>query len=111
MTRKISQIDNATQFDRLRKQKVRGSARDVADKLNTEISKLNYAIHFWHGTEGISWYMNKNSLQVDQFQSEFEERNIVPYMTVEETHEVSSKVKEATQRYLAELTQILDGVK
>lgn len=109
--RKISQIDNATQFDRLRKQKVRSAIRDVTDKLNNEVSKLNYAVHFWHGAEGVSWFMNKNSLDAEQFQNEFEERNLVPYLTPEETHEVSVKVKEATQKYLAELNEILDGVK
>lgn len=105
--RKISELTPSKAFDRLRKQKVKIAVRDLQTKLSAEVKKVNYAVQFWHGTEGITWYMAKNNLDAEKLQQDFEKDNLQPYSTAEETDEVKEKVWAATAAYHQALEEIL----
>ena len=105
---KLKNITKADELIRLRKRKIQAALSAVRTTLNKEIGKLNYDVHFWLGSEGAMWFLNKNELDPDTLQSDFDKRGVEAYLEREQTIEATTGVQQLTLKYLEDLVSLLN---
>lgn len=54
--------------------------------------------------------MAKNNLNAEKLQQNFDDKEILPFMEHDETHNLSEKVKALTEEYLKTLDELLKDI-
>jgi hypothetical protein len=103
---KLKALTKAQEYSSIRKHKARQALAAVQVGLRT-IEKLKREIHFWHGAEGVQWFMSKNNLSPEVLDEEFNKIDEPAYLDSDETHEITRKITALTETYLKALDDLL----
>jgi hypothetical protein len=104
---KLDALTDARTLQNIRAKKIMDAFSDVRNSLKTQRGKLNYAIHFWLGAEGVAWFMRKNDLRANELQEQFDAEGVEAFKEREYTTELANKIATLEEKFLADLLALL----
>jgi hypothetical protein len=106
---KITERSHAQEFTSLRNRKIRSALSALRAAEIRERGKLNYALYFWAGSEGVSWYLTKNELDPAELQGEFDDAGIDAFKDRADIERVAQAIQELERRFLDDITALVEA--